>query len=117
MNVGDSYKLEIKGLGHIVSFKNTKQIAFNRKTKRNFIMTNPRKKEQMEGIIRSFVSQLRGAFPIAERGTDGEWPKPSQIASFAPLDDSLDWTLPGEQHLERVQKGEEGAIIKVERIA
>ena len=105
--------LKVYGLGHVPSFKNTKSIFRNKKTGRMFIATDPKKKEWMERAIKLFVSQLLGLFPIGEGETVGECQKQSQIASSLPLDDSLDWMIPGEQNVVRVPKGEEGAIITI----
>lgn|GEM_PF-6321640 len=68
----------------------------------------------MEQTIKSFVSQYTGLFPIGERETVGEWRKRLLTASYLPLDDSLDWMIPGPQSVEYVNKGEEGAIITIE---
>lgn len=109
-------KLEIKNLGAVPSFKNSKQIAFNRKTRRPFICTDKKKKQWMESAIHSLECQLRILFPTAEGETLGEWQKRLQTASFMPLDDCWEQMLPGNQDVVLVPKGSEGCEIVLERI-
>lgn len=128
--------LRIQGLGPVPSFKNKKMLFLAlskqtwiglqradyyqaRKTLARCIMmiTNPKKHEWMEQAIRSIVSQLRGLFQISEDATPGECPKLSLMYASLPLDDSLDWMIPGAQSVQRVAKGEEGCIITIEKIS
>lgn len=108
-----SLMLSVVGIGNVPSFKNTKSIGRNRKTGKPRIFTNPKKKKWMEACISSFMSQLRGAYPTLENVMRGECPKLLPTASCLPLDDSLDWMIPGSQSVERVAKGLEGAIIVI----
>ena len=109
-----SLVLVVKELGHVPSFKNTKAIAFNRRTRKRFIRTDPKKKDWMERCIRNFEFQLSSAFPTGGAGTVMEPPARSSIASSLPLDDSLAWIPELHVVCERVAPGEEGAAIIIE---
>jgi hypothetical protein len=108
--------LVIQGIGHVPSFKNTKGIYRNKRTGKPFIATDPKKKAWMQSAIHNLESQLHGLFPIGANETHGEWRKRLQTASPLPLDDSLAWMIPGQQSIRFVNKGEEGAIIYIEKI-
>lgn len=109
-------KLTIQGLGPVPSFKNTKQIVWNKRTRRPMIITDPKKKRWMDAACHSFESQLRILFPITEGETHGEWLKRLQTACVLPQDDCWEQMLPGEQGVELVPKGQEGCIVALERI-
>lgn len=102
-------RLVIRGLGHVVSFKNSKMIARGR------LITDPKKQEQMDRIIRSFESQLLSAFQTTE-GAILTVPYRQFLTASLPADD--DWKHLPEIHLSvaLVPKGEEGAEITIERI-
>jgi hypothetical protein len=111
--------LTIQGMGHVPSFKNQKTpIPYKTKSgKRAYKpMTRPRVKLWMEKAIHSIVSQLSGLFPTEEGETLGECQKRLQTALCLPLDDSLEWMIPGPQSVRLVNKCEEGAIIIIEEI-
>lgn len=109
-------KLEIKGLGPVPSFKNSKQIVTNRRTGKPFIMSNPKKKKWMDAAIHSLECQLRILFPTIEGETHGAWQKRLLTALLLPLDDCWEQMLPGNQEVVLVPKGQEGCLITMERI-
>ena len=109
--------LAVRGLGHVPSFKNTKAIAFNRRTRKRFIRTDPKKKEWMERCIRSFASQLSCAFRIDGAATATVLPARSWIASSLPLDDALAWIPEHHVTCEPVPPGQEGAVLVIEPLA
>jgi len=102
--------IHIKGLGHVLSFKNRKRIG----NKRLFLA--PKYKLRMDAIIRSIESQLYGISQTIELGTMMGCSQQSWIASHVPLDDSLAWIPQNSQSTHYVAKGEEGATITIERI-
>jgi hypothetical protein len=111
--------LTITGMGHIISFKNKKRGGIGRrKDGTTFAMAwTPRNvKEWMEQVIQHLESQLHGLFPIREGETVGECRKRLLTAQSLPLDDSLDWMITGQQSVKVVPKGQEGAIIVIEKI-
>jgi hypothetical protein len=115
---GTPLSIPILGLGHIVSFKNTKSIAFNRRTKRPFIMTNPRKKKAMESYIRAIEHAISSAYRIATAGMETAPSLQSWTASSLPLDDSLDWIPQSDGYrTERVRQGEEGIVVILEQLS
>lgn len=105
--------LEVSGVGSVPSFKNTKKIVRNRRTGVPLIITDPKKKAWMDLAINQFESQLRIAYPIRDGETVGEWRKRLQTALWQLLDDSHREMLPGDQNVEYVEKGGEGATIRI----
>lgn len=112
----DGIVLQIQNLGPVPSFKNHKSIFRNKRTGKSFIASDPKKKKWMESVIQSFVYQLSGLFPTKDRETHGECQKRLLTASSLPLDDSLAWMIPGRQGVKKVNKGEEGSIIIIQKI-
>lgn len=106
--------LKIQGVGEIPSFKNSKMIA--RIKGRPALITDPRKRRIMEKIIHSIELQLRSLFRIDEIVMETGLIPPCKIASFTPLDDSLKWIPEHSVRLQRVSKGQEGAIIEIQRL-
>lgn len=102
--------LKIQGVGEIPSFKNSKMVARGR------LITDPRKQKIMESITQSFESQLRSLLQtdVIEMATG--LTLPSKIASFMPLDDSLAWIPEHSAKSQRTSKGQEGAIVTIERL-
>lgn len=105
--------LEVAGLGSVPSFKNTKKIVRNRRTGVPLIITDPKKNAWMDSAINQFESQLRIAYPIRDGETVGEWQKRLRIVLWQLLDDSHKEMLPGNQDVEYVEKGDEGATIRI----
>lgn len=111
-------RLLVEGVGHIVSFKNSKQITrFGKgENARHGLITSKPKKKQMDAIIQSFVSQLTCWFQTNEIEMETAQHQLSLIASYLPLDDSLKWIPEICVCSRRVSKGNEGAEITIERI-
>lgn len=116
MSSNSTLQIEIKGIGHCPSFKNTKSIFRNHKTGKPFIATQPKKKQWMEQAIQLIASQLCSAYRTTSNGTQTAPSLPSWIAASAPLDDSWQWVP--EHHVTTVKcaKGEEGATITITRL-
>lgn len=106
----DAIILELRGSGHVPSFKNNKMIARGR------IITNPKRQKWMETCIRSIVSQLRSLCRTIVGETMTEQHQRSWTASSLPEDDCWQW-IP-ELHIiaTKCEKGQEGAIITIERL-
>jgi hypothetical protein len=106
--------LRIQAGEEIPSFKNSKMIA--RIKGRPALITAPRKAAIMELAIQSIESQLRCWLQTQGIETETGPIPPSRIASFMPLDDSLKWIPEHCVRLQRVKRGEEGAMINIERL-
>lgn len=113
--------LEIKGVGPVVSFKNSKVLITKgrggRPLPKPLLVTKAEYKHQMRKIVESFASQLLCACQTANGGMGTARLRRSLIALLLPADDSLN-DIP-EIHLkvERVDEGQEGALIEIQRIA
>lgn len=113
MNTSHAVTLEIKGLGEIPSFKNSKVLARGR------MFTKPAYQKTMERITRSFEFQLKSALQTTGTGTPMEPYQPCSIVSLGqlvPLDDSRQWIPEIHVKAVKVSKGQEGAVIMIERI-
>jgi hypothetical protein len=113
--------LEIRGLGPVVSFKNSKVLLVkNPKTgeplKRPMLVTKGEYKKQMRKIVESFVLQLLCASQTIIDGTGTALLRRSLIASLLPEDDSLNEIPEFHVYVERVEEGQEGALIEIQRI-
>lgn len=108
MNNDKKIVLEIKGLGEIVSFKNSKMITRGR------LITAPRKQKQMEAITKLLKSQLLSLLATTETEMVTERIQLSKIALSVPLDDALAWVPEHCVKLRRVSRGQEGAEIVIE---
>lgn len=102
--------LSVKGLGHVVAFKNSKMLA------RGKLITNPRKQKWMEAATLSIESQLRSWFRTNGIETGTGPTALCRIAYYMPLDDSLKWIPEHSVKSLQVLKGHEGAIISIEPI-
>jgi hypothetical protein len=102
--------LVIQGLGHIGNFKNCKACW------RNMLVTIPRARKQMRAIEQSFVSQLVALYQIDEGETQTGQSIQSWIASSVPLDDSVREIREIVVRVRRAPKGNEGAIMKLEKL-
>ena len=112
-------RLEIRSLGNIPSFKNSKMIIpFTTKAGKRSgrPVTKSEYAAQMKLITELLESQLRS---VAQT-TGGETPTghypPSLIASFTPLDDSRQWIPDMRITAEECAPGDEGATITIERL-
>jgi hypothetical protein len=118
-------KLEIRGCGHIVSFKNTKMIlpaqiekGTGRVLRRAMLITDPKKQILMRQYEACIESALYSAFQTAGGETGTGQSLLSWIASCVFVDDSLDQIPESDGYrVERVEKGDEGAVIEITRIA
>ena len=101
--------LQVRGLGHVPSFKNGKVLTRGR------TITDPRKREWMDRCTRDFVSQLSCACQTAGDAISTAQRQHSLIASLPPDDN---WLAVPELVVRAVQcsKGDEGAFVIVERI-
>lgn len=103
-------KLVVSGQGHVPSFKNSKMLAHGR------LITLPERQKWMEQCRESFVSQLSSASQTSADGISTEPCPPSSIASSLPEDDSVNDICELVVRIERVEKGQEGATIEVDRL-
>ncbi len=103
--------LEIKGLGHVPSFKNRRIAVAAGK-----MIVLPEVKQRMERITRAFELALRSLCQTEGCGTSTECSLQSWIRSRVPLEDSWDWIPEISIRAVAVKPGEEGAIITIERI-
>lgn len=113
---GNSIVLEVRGLGHVPAFKNSKALGKNWKTGKPTLRTKDSHKAWMERCIESFVSQLRFAHQTAGGETGTGLSLPCWIASSLPCDDSRQWIREASWRWEEAAKGEEGATMRIERI-
>ena len=102
--------LVIQGLGHIGNFKNCKACW------RNMLVTIPRARKQMRAIEQSFVSQLISLYRTSVKGTRTGQSIQSWTASSVPLDDSVREIQEIVVRVRRAPKGNEGAIVTLEKM-
>ena len=105
--------LTVQGLGNIPSFKNSKQL-FSRNG-RPCMATKSEYAKLMQRLTRAFASQLTSYFQTIAAETSTE---PSQPCSTAlwPLDDSRQWIAELRVTSSQVPSGQEGVVLKIERI-
>ena len=109
--------IKIAGLGHIVSFKNTKMILPARGNRRAMLITDPKKQRAMDEYTRAIERALLSAYQTAGGETRTGQSLQSWTASFVPLDDSLDWIPESDGYrTEHVKPGEEGIVIFIQAI-
>jgi hypothetical protein len=112
--------LEIRNLGPVVSFKNSKVLiakgAGGKPLPRPLLVTKGEYKKQMEKIVQSFVSQLFLKSQTKDDVTGTALFPPSSIALLMPADDSLNDIPEIHLHTEHVPVGEEGADIIIEKL-
>lgn len=111
----DSLLIHIRGLGHVPSFKNSKQITRPRGKKAGLV-TKPEYQKIKEAITQSIVSNLLSVFLITDAGTPMGQSRLSLIVSAMPEDDSRQWLEQGRWECQTVAPGEEGADILIERL-
>lgn len=102
--------LTIRGLGHVPSFKNMKRASSRG------LFTESRAKEWMQSCRDSFALQLLSEFRMRENATRTGHSRQSWIASSLPLDDSVREILEIHVRVEKVEPGQEGADVTIERI-
>lgn len=106
----DMLWFRIRGCGNLVSFKNSKMIARGR------LITDPKKQVKMEAYINAIVSDLLFAFQTHAAATRTVCLPPSAIASLLPADDCWQWIPETTVSVIKVEPGQEGADIILERI-
>jgi hypothetical protein len=109
-------RLQVRGLGHVISFKNKKRAILDRHTGKMRTMTEAKAQEWMKRCVQAFESQLICAYQTTEGAMPMARSRRSWIAWSVPQDDSVTW-IPEEMiRVVRVAKGEEGADILIERL-
>jgi hypothetical protein len=102
--------LEIKGLGHVPSFKNNKLLTRDR------LITNPENQVFMDWLTRSFESQLLSACRMTAAGTQTAPSPQFWTALSGQFDDSVQWIPEISVKAQRCPKGDEGATVTLELI-
>ena len=109
-NTSDELVLVVQGVGHVPAYKNRKRIFRGR------ITTDPPVQRWMTQVTSSFISQLESLFQTKEGETStGHWLH-SSIAAL-PADDNWKCLPSMCVSVEIVPKGEEGAVITLEKIS
>jgi hypothetical protein len=108
--------VEIKGWGHVPSFKNAKRMCFNRKTGKPFPVTEKRVKQWMDNSEDSIVSQLFSMCQTTADETQPECLKQLQTFLSGLSDDSVREIPEGSWSVLKVPAGCEGVSILIERI-
>lgn len=120
MNESPKVRLEIRGVKHIVSYKNSKVLITKtpqgRPLDRPLLVTKGEYKKQMNRIVDAFVAQLLCAYQTAKEETGTALSLPFWIASSLPGDDSLTDIPEIHMTVEYVPEGDEGALIEIERL-
>tara|TARA_Y100000401_G_scaffold92087_2_gene78106 strand:+ start:11354 stop:11704 length:351 start_codon:yes stop_codon:yes gene_type:complete len=108
--LGEDLLLVVQGLGHVPAMKNKKRIFNGR------LITDPKCQKWMASCVSSIVSQLHAASRTSDEET---WTDASLQSAIALLPPDDNWkNLPVIQiEAERVPKGQEGALIRLERIS
>ena len=115
MNSSSEITLVIRKHGHVRSLKNSKEI-YQKKDGTRFVAANPKTKEQMSQIIQDLALQLLSEYRTAVSGMETAPSLQSWIASSLPSDDSRKWIIECSWKWEEVEKGEEGAVIRLYRL-
>jgi hypothetical protein len=95
---------------HVPSFKNGKMLCRGR------LITHPKKQKWMEKAAASIESQLRSWLLTRGTGMETGQSLRSLTLTSLPLDDSLVWIGVTCGSWRKVKKGEEGAVIEIERL-
>jgi hypothetical protein len=106
----DDLWLVVQGQGHVPAMKNKKRIFNGR------LVTDPKCQRWMQACMSSFASQLHSAFRTSEGATSTV---PWQLYAIASLPPDDNWKVMPEIMIraEKVEKGEEGALIHIEKIS
>ncbi len=118
MEATQKIRIKITGLGHCPSFKNSK-VLFVRNGKPG-MATKEEYKLWMQRTSRAIESQLLCSYQTTAQETQTEPVARSLIAwcrQYLPLDDSVKWIPEIEIKVHRVKKGEEGAVMIIEKIS
>lgn len=112
--LGTALFIPIRGVGHVVSFKNTKMLLPAKGARKAMLITEPRKQKLMEQYTQLIERALLSAYQTAGGETGTGLSLASWTAAFVPLDDSLDWIPESDGYRTvRVPAGEEGADIYI----
>lgn len=113
-------KIQVRGLGPIVSFKNSKVLIAKgpggRPLPRPLLITKGEYKKQMQAITDAIESQSLCEFQTRFGETVTAPSLRSLIASSLPEDDSLNHIPEMHIYTERVEAGQEGVDITIERL-
>jgi hypothetical protein len=109
-------RLQIRGLGNIAGFKNSKRIVRRKNSQSMMIISDADLKKRKTAIIQSFVSQLRSTLIPSGDVTQTD-ARVLYLTLSLPHDDC--WTAIPELIVrsELVETGEEGADILIERLS
>jgi hypothetical protein len=110
MNTSDSTVILIRGIGHVPAFKNKKIIAGKR------LVTAPKARQWMELATKDMYSKLKSLYQTGEGATSTEHWQQSAIASW-PSDDNWQQIPQITVKVRRVEKGDEGAIVRLTKIS
>ncbi len=110
----DVILLEIKGVGHIPSFKNRKRAIMDRSTGKMRTLTEPSVKKRMENLESAIVCELFSVSQTIENATPSECLKPLRTLLCGLSDDSIREIPCGSWDVKYVQPGEEGVTIEIE---
>lgn len=105
----DAIVLRLTG-SRVPSLKNSKRVV------NQHMITEPRVKKWMTRAIRDIESQLRYAYQTAAGATPITLSLRSWMSSSLPQDDSISWIPELSIKVQRVPKGQEGAIIEISRL-
>lgn len=103
-----SIVLNVKGKGHVPSFKNSKLLTRGR------LITKPEFQEWMRACVDDFESQLRSAYQTTVTVMPMVPSRRCWIACVVPLKDSVRHIIDERILVELVAPGEEGATIIIE---
>lgn len=106
----DSLVLVIQNLGHAPAFKNKKIICGKR------LITAPKARQWMEQATKDLYSQLKSLYQTKGGATSTEPWQLSAMSSW-PLDDNWKVIPHITVKVKMVEKGEEGAIITIDKIS
>ena len=113
---GKSLRLSIRGLSHVISFKNRKRAILDRNTGKMRTLTEPKAAKWMKACIELFESRLFSEYLTSADGMRTGRSLRSWIASYTPASDSVNAITEINVKVERVPVGEEGADILIERL-
>lgn len=109
-------KLTIQGIGHVPSFKNSKVIGRRHLTGKPVLLTKPQYRKWMQACTDSFVLQLLSKYRTTASGMQTVLYRRLWTVSSVPQDDSVQWIPEISVKVEKVEPGQEGAEILIERI-
>lgn len=101
--------LRLRG-SYVPAFKNKKRIHEGK------LITRPDVQEWMKAAIDSFASQLLSQCPTNGNETVTAQSLRSWIASSVPVNDSCRYLIACSWRFMKVQEGEQGAVIRIERV-